>query len=379
VGGARSFTLRAPNKDAALSVVAGRANNGDGNPALAEVRAPGGEASLALNVKDPEGTTGFKVAVQDLDVDGVTMSVDSTDAHSFSMDSNGDVSAAHDVVVKGSGSAGSLVVADDAAVEDLEVAGVMGVDGASGSMHATHVTSNGDAAVGGDLSVGGSLNAGHASVNDMVTVSAGGDMEASGSMHVDASASVAGELAVDGSVSVAGGKVTADSTGVSAAAVATPQVHSSADLDISASGTVNVATSGGVQLSGGRSISGSNGLALAPANGDIALGSGSQASGFSRPTADGDGSATSLTGQRGAHGSSREGGDVVIVGGSAGDVGVTQPGGLGGHVVLQGGEGATCTADLCTNECSHDADGDCDDGGDGSQYSSCAFGSDCTD
>eukprot|EP00966_Prymnesium_polylepis_P136020 3143203-Prymnesium_polylepis.1 len=34
---------------------------------------------------------------------------------------------------------------------------------------------------------------------------------------------------------------------------------------------------------------------------------------------------------------------------------------------------------LCTEICPYAADGDCDDGGDGSEYSACSIGSDCTD
>ena len=34
---------------------------------------------------------------------------------------------------------------------------------------------------------------------------------------------------------------------------------------------------------------------------------------------------------------------------------------------------------LCTNTCNYDADGDCDDGGVGSNYDACSYGTDCAD
>eukprot|EP00966_Prymnesium_polylepis_P179789 4162640-Prymnesium_polylepis.1 len=34
---------------------------------------------------------------------------------------------------------------------------------------------------------------------------------------------------------------------------------------------------------------------------------------------------------------------------------------------------------LCSDSCAYPADGLCDDGGDGSQYDACEYGSDCTD
>eukprot|EP00966_Prymnesium_polylepis_P098808 2288179-Prymnesium_polylepis.1 len=37
------------------------------------------------------------------------------------------------------------------------------------------------------------------------------------------------------------------------------------------------------------------------------------------------------------------------------------------------------SAQTCTNTCVHPSDGDCDDGGAGSEYSACAYGSDCAD
>lgn len=43
---------------------------------------------------------------------------------------------------------------------------------------------------------------------------------------------------------------------------------------------------------------------------------------------------------------------------------------------LSGGAGGRAT---CTNTCSYSSDGDCDDGGPGSEYSSCSLGSDCVD
>lgn len=35
--------------------------------------------------------------------------------------------------------------------------------------------------------------------------------------------------------------------------------------------------------------------------------------------------------------------------------------------------------ELCTNTCSYDGDGDCDDGGPGSDFSLCDYGTDCAD
>jgi hypothetical protein len=35
--------------------------------------------------------------------------------------------------------------------------------------------------------------------------------------------------------------------------------------------------------------------------------------------------------------------------------------------------------DLCTDTCTYDDDGDCDDGGPGSDFSLCDYGTDCTD
>lgn len=45
--------------------------------------------------------------------------------------------------------------------------------------------------------------------------------------------------------------------------------------------------------------------------------------------------------------------------------------------ILQCGAFASCM--LCTDSCDFDGDGDCDDGGSGSEYSACPTGSDCAD
>ena len=44
-----------------------------------------------------------------------------------------------------------------------------------------------------------------------------------------------------------------------------------------------------------------------------------------------------------------------------------------------GGGGGTAPATICNNSCPHASDGECDDGGPGSLYNICAYGSDCND
>jgi hypothetical protein len=56
---------------------------------------------------------------------------------------------------------------------------------------------------------------------------------------------------------------------------------------------------------------------------------------------------------------------------------------LGGGALSAGcgddDDGGSGRARLCTNTCSFASDGDCDDGGEGSDYSLCEFGTDCDD
>lgn len=40
---------------------------------------------------------------------------------------------------------------------------------------------------------------------------------------------------------------------------------------------------------------------------------------------------------------------------------------------------ASCTEEICENTCSYAFDGDCDDGGPGSDFNLCPLGSDCND
>jgi len=51
---------------------------------------------------------------------------------------------------------------------------------------------------------------------------------------------------------------------------------------------------------------------------------------------------------------------------------------LGGPADL-GRDSGSGGSTLCTNTCTYDADGDCDDGGPGSDFSLCDYGTDCTD
>jgi len=53
--------------------------------------------------------------------------------------------------------------------------------------------------------------------------------------------------------------------------------------------------------------------------------------------------------------------------------------GFGGGTGATGGTGGTGSDVLCTNTCTYANDGDCDDGGPNSDYSLCAYGTDCGD